>query len=187
MKMKKLDLVGAVIIDPDVFPDSRGYFLETYQRNRYREFGIDETFVQDNLSFSTRGTLRGLHYQHPHSQAKLVQVIQGEVLDVIVDVRRGSPTFGHWSGVALSEENHRQLFVPGGFAHGYFVVSDNAVFTYKCSDFYTPDCEKGVLWSDPDIGIDWPVKVQTLSEKDGKYPLLKNIPNDDLPEFTTVL
>ena len=183
MKIKKLDLVGAVIIDPDVYPDKRGYFLETFQEKRYREFGIDVSFVQDNLSFSTKGTLRGLHFQHPHPQAKLVQVIQGEVLDVIVDVRRGSPTFGHWSGVGLSEKNHRQLFVPGGFAHGYCVLSDTAIFSYKCSDFYSPDCEKGVLWSDPDIGIDWPVTVPVLSVKDGRYPLLRNIPNENLPEY----
>jgi dTDP-4-dehydrorhamnose 3,5-epimerase len=184
MKIKKLDLEGAMIIEPDVYPDGRGYFFETYQEKRYRKYGIDVTFVQDNISFSTRGILRGLHFQHPHSQAKLAQVIKGEVLDIIVDIRRGSPTFRCWRGVRLSEENHRQLFVPGGFAHGYCVLSDEAVFTYKCSDFYTPECEKGVLWSDPDIGIDWPIKVPMLSEKDGQYSLLKNIPDEDLPEYT---
>jgi dTDP-4-dehydrorhamnose 3,5-epimerase len=187
MKIIEIELPGVKIIEPDIYPDGRGYFMEIYQLNRYRELGIDVSFVQDNLSFSTRGTLRGLHFQHPHSQAKLVQVIQGEVLDVIVDVRRGSPTFGHWSGVGLSEENHRQLFVPGGFAHGYCVLSDKAVFTYKCSDFYAPECEKGVLWSDPEIGVDWPKKTPMLSEKDAQYPLLKNIPNQDLPEYTNVL
>ena len=183
MKIIEIELPGVKIIEPDVFPDSRGYFLETFQEKRYREFGIDVTFVQDNLSYSTMGTLRGLHYQYPHAQAKLVQVLQGEVLDVIVDVRRGSPTFGHWSGIGLSEENHRQLFVPEGFAHGYCVLSDKAVFSYKCSDFYTPECEKGVLWSDPGVGVDWPVKVPVLSEKDAQYPLLKNIPDQDLPEY----
>jgi dTDP-4-dehydrorhamnose 3,5-epimerase len=187
MKIKTLNLKGAVIIEPDVFPDDRGYFVETYQRNRYSEYGIDVTFVQDNLSFSTKGTLRGLHFQHPHPQAKLVQVIWGEVLDVIVDIRRGSPTFGRWSRIRLSGENHRQLFVPGGFAHGYCVLSDTAVFTYKCSDFYAPGCEKGVLWTDPDIGIDWPVTMPNLSEKDSRYDLLKNIPNEDLPEYTLTL
>ncbi len=187
MKITEIELTGVKIVEPDVFPDDRGYFMEIYQQNRYREFGIDISFVQDNLSYSTKGTLRGLHFQNPNSQAKLVQVIQGEVLDVIVDIRRGSSTFGCWSGVRLSEENHRQLFIPEGFAHGYCVLSDKAIFTYKCSDFYTPECEKGVLWSDPDIGIDWPLKVLTLSEKDGRYPLLKNIPNENLPEYTPTL
>ena len=187
MKISTLEMEGVCIIEPDVFPDDRGYFMETYQRNRYREFGIDVSFVQDNLSFSTKGALRGLHYQYPHPQAKLVQVLQGEVLDVIVDIRKGSPTFGKWTGFRLSQKNRKQVFAPEGFAHGYCVLSDIAIFTYKCSDVYTPECEKGVLWSDPDIGIDWPVKVPTLSEKDGKYPLLKNIPNEDLPEFTTTL
>ncbi|MGV7223925.1 MAG: dTDP-4-dehydrorhamnose 3,5-epimerase [Nitrospinales bacterium] len=187
MKIIELELPGVKIIEPDVFPDDRGYFMETYQRNRYREFGIDVQFVQDNLSFSTKGTLRGLHYQYPHFQAKLAQVIQGEVLDVVVDVRRGSPTFGRWSEVRLSEINHRQLFAPVGFAHGYCVLSDSAVFAYKCSDFFMPECEKGVLWSDPDIGVDWPVKMPVLSEKDGQYPLLKDIPDQDLPEYTNAL
>ena len=186
MKISMLEMEGVCIVEPDVFPDGRGYFLETFQEKRYREIGIDVSFVQDNLSFSTKGTLRGLHFQHPHSQAKLVQVIQGEVLDVIVDIRRGSPTFGCWSGVRLSEENHRQLFAPEGFAHGYCVLSDTAVFVYKCSDFYTPECEKGVLCSDPDIGIDWPVKEPVLSEKDCGYPLLKDISKKDLPEYKTV-
>ncbi len=187
MKIIEIELPGVKIIELDAFPDDRGYFMETYQRNRYNEFGIDVSFVQDNLSFSTKGTLRGLHFQHPHPQAKLVQVIRGEVLDVIVDIRRGSPTFGRWSGIRLSGENHRQLFVPGGFAHGYCVLSDTAVFTYKCSDFYAPGCEKGVLWSDPDIGIDWPITRPNLSEKDSHYDLLKNIPNEDLPEYTLTL
>ena len=173
MKIIDIELPGVKIIEPDVYSDGRGYFLETFQERRYREFGINATFVQDNLSFSTKGTLRGLHYQYPHSQAKLVQVVQGEVLDVIVDIRRGSPTFGEWSGVRLSEENHRQLFAPEGFAHGYCVLSDTAIFTYKCSDFYAPDCEKGVLWSDPDIGIDWPVKNPILSSKDENAQSLK--------------
>ena len=182
MKIIDIELPGVKIIEPDVFPDGRGFFLETFQEKRYREFGIDVSFVQDNLSFSTKNTLRGLHYQYPHAQAKLVQVVQGDVLDVIVDIRRGSPTFGRWRGIRLSQENHRQLFVPAGFAHGYCVLSDSAVFTYKCSDYYAPDCEKGVLWSDPDIGIDWPAKDPILSEKDGLYPCLRDIAPDDLPE-----
>jgi dTDP-4-dehydrorhamnose 3,5-epimerase len=186
MKIIELELPGVKIIEPDVFLDSRGYFLETYQESRYREIGIDVSFVQDNLSFSTQGTLRGLHFQYPHSQAKLAQVVRGEVLDVIVDIRRNSPTFGCWEGVRLSEKNHKQLFVPEGFAHGYCVLSDEAIFAYKCSDVFTPECEKGVLWSDQDIGIDWPVKTPILSEKDRRYPCLKNIPEEDLPEYIIV-
>lgn len=183
MEIIKLNLEGALIIEPDVYSDDRGYFLETYQEKRYRKCGIDVTFVQDNLSFSTKGTLRGLHFQYPHSQAKLVKVLQGEVLDVILDIRHNSPSFGCWDGICLSEENHRQLFVPEGFAHGYCVLSNKAIFTYKCSDFYRPEYEKGILWSDPEIAIDWPIKTPTLSEKDGQYPLLKDIPDEYLPEF----
>ena len=129
MRITPLDLKGALIIEPRVFPDDRGYFKETYQRERYKTHGIHVAFVQDNLSYSRRGTLRGLHYQYPHSQAKLVQVIQGEVLDVIVDIRKGSPTFGRWSGVRLTSDNHRQLFAPAGFRHGLCVLSDEAILT----------------------------------------------------------
>ena len=181
MKIIPLELEGALIIEPNVFNDDRGYFKETYQDERYKAHGIDVVFVQDNLSYSKKGTLRGLHYQYPHSQAKLVQVIQGEVLDVIVDIRKGSPTFGKWSGVRLTGGNHRQLFAPAGFAHGYCVLSDEAIFTYKCSDYYAPDCQKGILWSDADIGIDWPVEDPVLSEKDRGYPMLKQIAGSDLP------
>jgi dTDP-4-dehydrorhamnose 3,5-epimerase len=183
MKIIETQLAGVKIIQPDIFTDDRGYFLETYQERRYEEHGIKVDFVQDNLSFSTKGTLRGLHYQYPHPQAKLVQVIQGEVLDVIVDIRKGSPTFGKWTGIRLSQKNRKQVFAPEGFAHGYCVLSDNAIFAYKCSDFYTPECEKGVLWSDPDIGIGWPVEMPILSEKDERYSSLKNIPDEDLPEY----
>lgn len=184
MKVKALELPGVMIIEPDVFPDERGYFLETYQRERYKTCGIDKEFVQDNLSFSIKGTLRGLHYQNPHPQAKLAQVIQGEVLDVVVDIRKGSSTFVQWAGVRLSRENKKQLFAPEGFAHGYCVLSDEAVFIYKCSDFYAPDCEKGILWSDPAIGIDWQVEAPILSEKDKLYPCLKDVAVDALPAMT---
>jgi dTDP-4-dehydrorhamnose 3,5-epimerase len=156
--------------------------METYHQNRYREMGIDVTFVQDNLSFSRQGTLRGLHFQYPRAQAKLVQVIQGKVLDVIVDIRRGSPTFGRWAGIRLSDQNKKQLFVPENFAHGYCVLSDTAIFTYKCSEFYSPEFEKGICWSDPDIGIEWPIKDPVLSDKDSRYPVLKHIPDDALPQ-----
>jgi dTDP-4-dehydrorhamnose 3,5-epimerase len=182
MKTTLIELEGVLIIEPTVFPDDRGYFMETFQQDRYRGIGIHTGFIQDNLSFSRKGTLRGLHFQHPHAQAKLVQVLQGEVLDVIVDIRPGSPTFGRWAGIRLSEKNKRQLFVPENFAHGYCVLSETSLFSYKCSDYYAPDCEKGILWSDPDIGIQWPLIDPILSEKDSRYPTLKDIPPKDLPE-----
>jgi dTDP-4-dehydrorhamnose 3,5-epimerase len=182
MKTTRIELEGVLIIEPTVFPDDRGYFMETFQQDRYRGIGIHTAFIQDNLSFSRKGILRGLHFQHPHAQAKLVQVLQGEVLDVIVDIRTGSPTFGRWAGIRLSEKNKRQIFVPENFAHGYCVLSETALFSYKCSDYYAPDCEKGVLWSDPDIGIQWPLAHPILSEKDSCYSALKDIPPKDLPE-----
>lgn len=180
MHIERLKLEGALVIEPDVYPDKRGYFLETYQEKRYAAYGIRETFVQDNLSFSLKNTLRGLHFQNPNAQAKLVQVIQGVVLDFIVDIRKGSSTFGQWLGVRLSADNHRQLFVPAGFAHGYYVVSDQAIFTYKCSDYYAPEKERGILWSDTDIGLDLPIKDPIVSEKDMAYPRLKDIPEEQL-------
>ena len=183
MKVLTTSLDGVLIIEPDVFGDQRGFFMETYQRQRYNAAGIETDFLQDNLSFSVKGTLRGLHYQHPHSQAKLVQVVQGEIYDVAVDIRRGSPTFGQWTGVHLSDENKRQFFIPEGFAHGFAVLSDTALFMYKCSDLYVPDSEGGLLWSDPDLGIDWPLSEPLLSDKDRRYPHLKDIPADRLPPY----
>ena len=182
MKVLELEIAGPKIIEPDIYPDARGFFCETYHQQRYAEHGIPSQFVQDNLSSSKKGTLRGLHFQYPHAQAKLIQVIQGEVLDVIVDIRKTSPTFGKWTGITLSHENKRQLFVPQGFAHGYCVLSETAIFSYKCSDFYAPDCEKGILWSDPDINIDWPIDDPILSDKDQKYPCLKDVDSKSLPE-----
>jgi dTDP-4-dehydrorhamnose 3,5-epimerase len=181
MKVIGTPLAGVLKIEPRVFNDSRGYFMEAYQRMRFKGAGIEINFVQDNLSFSRKNTLRGLHYQNPHGQAKLVQVFQGEVFDVAVDIRRGSQSFGRWYGTRLSFENKHQLFVPAGFAHGYCVLSDTALFYYKCSDYYAPECEAGVLWSDPDLGIDWPMKQPLLSEKDAEYPRLKDVPPDRLP------
>ena len=175
-------LAGVLEIEPRIFNDSRGYFLESYQRLRFTGAGIEVNFVQDNLSFSRKNTLRGLHYQNPRGQAKLVQVFQGEVFDVVVDIRRGSRSFGQWYGTRLSLENKHQLFIPTGFAHGYCVLSETALFYYKCSDYYVPECEAGVLWSDPDLGIDWPMKQPLLSEKDAEYPRLKDVPPDRLPE-----
>ena len=148
----------------------------------FRSLGI-RSFVQDNLSYSTIDTLRGLHYQYPNAQAKLVQVIKGEIFDVAVDIRRGSPTFGEWTGVHLSDENQRQFFVPEGFAHGFCVISDTASVVYKCTDFYAPESEKGIIWSDPDIGIEWPVKEPLLSPKDSQYPCLKDITTNNLPNY----
>jgi dTDP-4-dehydrorhamnose 3,5-epimerase len=174
-------LADAVIIEPKVFGDSRGFFKETWSRLRYEEAGITLDFVQDNVSMSQKGVLRGLHFQHPHGQGKLVQVLRGEVFDVAVDIRVGSPTFGQWEGVMLSEENHRQFWVPPGFAHGFCVLSDLALFSYKCTDFYNASAEGGVIWNDPDIGIDWPIRDPQLSDKDTRFTRLSDIPKDRLP------
>ena len=156
MKVIETDIPGVVILEPKVFSDNRGFFMQTYEKRQYEEAGIDGGFVQDNMSMSSRHTLRGLHFQHPHDQAKLVQVVQGTVFDVAVDIRVGSPTFGKWVGAELSADNKRQFFLPAGFAHGFVVTSEQAIFSYKCSDFYAPQAEGGVLFSDPDLGIDWP-------------------------------
>jgi dTDP-4-dehydrorhamnose 3,5-epimerase len=181
MKIIATSLEGALIVEPAVFKDDRGFFMETYHQARYSTGGIRRTFVQDNLSYSVQGTLRGLHYQVKHAQAKLIQVIKGEIFDVVVDIRPTSPTFGQWAGFHLSEQNQRQIFVPEGFAHGFCVLSPSAHCLYKCSDFYAPDDEGGILWSDPGIGIDWPVENPIISVKDKKYPLLKDVPLERLP------
>ncbi|MDP9348983.1 MAG: dTDP-4-dehydrorhamnose 3,5-epimerase [Gemmatimonadota bacterium] len=180
MRVVEAELPGVYIAEPKVFADERGYFLESWSEKRYREAGIDTTFVQDNLSFSTRGVLRGLHYQKPHEQGKLVSVLLGEVFDVVVDIRVSSPTFGRWMGAVLSAENRRQLYVPLGFAHGFVVTSETALFSYKCTDYYSPADEGSVRWNDPDIGIQWPVSSPTLSPKDGAAPLLRDIPVERL-------
>lgn len=185
MKVEQTAIPGLVIIEPRVFGDARGFFKETWSAERYAEAGVAQTFVQDNLSKSSRGVLRGLHLQHPHGQGKLVQAVQGEVFDVAVDVRVGSPTFGRWVGVTLSADNHKQFYIPPGFAHGFCVLSDTALFSYKCTDGYHPECELGVLWNDPDVGIEWPVTDPSLSDKDKAYPTLANIPKGALPMFST--
>ena len=172
MDVKPTSLEGLLVIEPKVFEDERGYFLETHHQNRFHTAGVDHIFVQDNLSFSKKGTLRGLHFQITQPQAKMVQAITGKIFDVAVDIRPGSATFGKWSGVYLSEENKRQLFIPEGFAHGFCVLSESAHVAYKCSDYYNPQDEGGILWSDPDIGIDWPMKDLTLSEKDRQFKYL---------------
>lgn len=180
MNVIETQIPGCVLLEPTVWGDERGFFLETYRSNRYAELGIPERLVQDNLSFSRQGILRGLHIQHPNAQGKLVQVFAGEVFDVAVDVRRGSPTFGHWVGVTLSGENKRQFWVPPGFAHGFLVTGESALFAYKCSDYYRPEAEFGVRWDDPAIGIQWPLGqlpagAPELSKKDNEAALLQDL------------
>lgn len=180
MEIKPTKLDGVVIIEPKVFGDHRGFFMETWNAKRYEECGLDVSFVQDNLSYSRRGILRGLHYQNPNTQGKLVSVLQGEVYDVAVDVRAGSKTFGEWVAVTLSAENKRQFYVPPGFAHGFCVTSEMALFVYKCTDMYNPQAEGSILWNDPDLGIDWPIEEPLLSDKDKDAPRLNEVPLDRL-------
>jgi dTDP-4-dehydrorhamnose 3,5-epimerase len=180
MNILSTPLPGVLIIEPKVFGDARGFFVETWQAKRYAEAGLPP-FVQDNLSLSARGVLRGLHYQEPAAQGKLVQVLEGEVYDVAVDIRVGSPTFGAWHGVALSADNKRQFWVPAGFAHGFVVTSERALFAYKCTELYRPDHDHSVRWNDPAIGIGWPVPDPTLSAKDAEAPGLDDIPRGELP------
>lgn len=183
MNIVETKIPGLLIIEPKVFGDARGFFLETWSKEKYKEIGIDVDFVQDNMSFSTKGVLRGLHFQNPNAQGKLVSVVQGEVFDVAVDIRAGSTTFGEWAGVMLSGEKHNQFWIPPGFAHGFCVVSDTAYFTYKCSDIYNRSADGGILWNDPDIGIEWPLDEILLSEKDKVHPLLKDLPRERLVEY----
>jgi dTDP-4-dehydrorhamnose 3,5-epimerase len=180
MNVRTCDLAGLLILEPKVFGDSRGFFLETWNRRRYQEAGIDADFVQDNLSLSRRGTLRGLHFQNPNPQGKLLQVLEGEVFDVAVDLRRSSPTFGRWHGLALSAENKLQFYIPSGFAHGFQVLSETALFHYKCTDFYSPGDERAIRWDDTDLGIEWPMTTPILSDKDFRAPRLCELPSDRL-------
>ena len=166
MTVHELKLPGLLLFTPDVYGDDRGFFLETWNAARYREHGLDAGFVQDNVSYSTHGVLRGLHYQDPHPQGKLVMVLRGEIFDVAVDIREDAATFGTWEGVTLSAENKRQLYVPPGFAHGFVVTGEEALVHYKCTDYYHPEAEGTIRWDDPAIGVDWPVETPTLSEKD---------------------
>jgi len=166
MQFIQTSIPDVIVIEPDVFGDERGFFMETWQRTNFAANGIDHDFVQDNHSLSRKGILRGLHYQILNPQGKLVRAIRGEVFDVAVDIRASSPTFGKWEGVVLSEANKRMLWVPPGFAHGFYVTSETAEFVYKCTDFYTPEFERSIIWNDPDIGITWPL--------DGNKPLLSD-------------
>lgn len=183
MKVQAASIPGLLIVEPSVHGDERGFFMETYSRDRYAKAGIGADFVQDNLSLSAKGILRGLHLQHPRDQGKLCFVLEGEVFDVAVDVRVGSPTFGRWEGVRLSSDNKRQLYVPPGFAHGFCVMSERALFSYKCTDFYSAASEIGVAWDDPEIGIDWPLREPRLSTKDQQNRRLRDIPADSLPRY----
>ncbi len=183
MELIQTPIPGLIVIQPKVFGDERGYFLETYSKSRYDNVGISTDFVQDNVSYSAQGILRGLHFQNPNGQGKLVTVLDGEVFDVAVDIRYGSPTFGKWFGLFLTSESKRQLWVPAGFAHGFVVTSETALFLYKCDNYYQPQAEFSILWNDPDIGIEWPVENPRLSSKDQHAKRLRDINAADLPQF----
>jgi dTDP-4-dehydrorhamnose 3,5-epimerase len=182
MNVIPTDHPEVLIIEPDVFPDARGFFMESFHAAKFRAQGLPDSFVQDNHSRSSRGVLRGLHYQLEHPQGKLVRVVTGEVFDVAVDIRRGSPFFGQWVGGLLSEENQRQMYIPPGFAHGFCTLSEQADFLYKCTDFYAPGDEYGIAWDDPAIGIEWPAMEYVLSDKDLRNPRLSEA-EAQLPQF----
>ena len=184
MKVIETKLPGVFIIEPKVFGDHRGFFYESWQKKRYEEYGITGEFVQDNVSYSSKGVLRGLHFQNPNGQGKLVSVLQGEVFDVAVDIRIGSPTFGQWAGINLSGENHKQFWIPAGFAHGFCVLSDTAHFAYKCTADYSPENEGGICWADPDVGIKWPIEEALLSGKDTVHPFLRDMPKAKFPSYS---
>jgi dTDP-4-dehydrorhamnose 3,5-epimerase len=184
MNVVETEIPGVVVIEPKVFGDDRGWFMETWQQERYAAAGTGSRFLQDNLAYSRKGVLRGLHAQHPHDQGKLVQVLSGEVFDVAVDIRRGSPHFGRWVGVRLSGENRRQFYVPEGFAHGYYVLSPEALFAYKCTDLYHPEAQFSLRWDDPALGIEWPLDgLPELADKDRNAPLLNALVAERLPEL----
>jgi dTDP-4-dehydrorhamnose 3,5-epimerase len=183
MKVIKTKLPEVLIIEPDVFGDERGWFLETFSQSRYGQAATMLSFVQDNVSYSGKNVLRGLHFQYPHSQGKLVQVLSGEVFDVAVDIRVGSPAFGQWVAENISAANHKQIYIPPGFAHGFCVLSETALFSYKCTDYYSPADEGGIIFSDPDLEIDWPVGSPVVSKKDAGYPRLRDVSEDKLPRF----
>ncbi len=187
MKVIKTNLPGVVVIEPDLFGDKRGFFLETYREDVLNDAGINAHFVQDNHSRSSQGVLRGLHYQMTQTQGKLVRVATGSVFDVAVDIRLGSPSFGQWYGLELNEKNMRMLYVPAGFAHGFVVLSDSADFIYKCTDYYHPESELGIAWDDPELAIDWSIDAIkdkiSLSDKDRNNVLLKDQPSEKLPAY----
>ncbi|MEP6729696.1 MAG: dTDP-4-dehydrorhamnose 3,5-epimerase [bacterium] len=183
MIVEQTELPGVLILEPRVFGDSRGFFFENWRCDGYSSLGINDAFVQDNVSRSSRGVLRGLHVQHPGEQGKLVSVLHGDVFDVAVDVRRGSPWFGQSIGVRLSDVNHRQVYIPPGFAHGFQVLSESALFLYKCTAYYQADTETSILWNDPSLAIRWPLPEPTLSEKDRLAVPLRDVSPDRLPKY----
>ncbi len=183
MEVTETSLPGVLMIRPRKFGDSRGYFVETWRELNYNEAGLAESFVQDNMSFSQQGVLRGLHFQLPNPQGKLVYCPIGQVYDVAVDIRYGSPAFGQWVGVTLSSEAGNQLYIPPGFAHGFCVTSKEALFCYKCTDYYNPAGDTGIRWDDPELGIQWPIEEASISEKDSHTPFLKDVPADQLPQY----
>jgi dTDP-4-dehydrorhamnose 3,5-epimerase len=183
MRVSPSALPEVLIIEPRIFGDARGFFFESWNGPRYRDAGLPERFVQDNISQSARGVLRGLHFQEPNAQGKLVTVLEGEVFDVAVDIRIGSPRFGQIVTITLSGENKRQAYIPPGFAHGFCVVSETALFTYKCTEVYAPEAEGGIIWNDPDLAIPWPIESPTLSPKDAKYARLRDLDRTRLPVY----
>ena len=183
MKVIETDLPGCMVIEPQVFGDARGFFFESFNSDKLAGYGLNPRFVQGNVSSSNRGVLRGLHYQWPNPQGKYVSVIEGEVWDVAVDIRRGSPTFGKWAAVVLGSENKRHFWIPEGFAHGFVVLSERAVFSYLCTATYDAKADAGVRWDDPALAIDWPVSSPQLSEKDSRAPLLAEVAEDRLPVY----
>jgi dTDP-4-dehydrorhamnose 3,5-epimerase len=183
MKVIKTKLDGALVFEPKVFGDERGFFMETWNYDRYKEAGLGVKFIQSNLSKSTKGVLRGLHFQNPNPQGKLVQILQGEVFDVAVDIRLGSPTFGQWHGELLSAENKRQFYIPEGFAHGFCVLSEEALFSYMCTNVYDAQADCSIIWNDDSIGIEWPISNPSLSEKDKHAESLNTIDNSRLPTY----
>ena len=185
MECKPTEIPEVLLLAPKMYGDSRGFFMETFSEDRYLDAGVSGRFVQDNYSHSVGPVLRGLHYQLQYPQAKLVSVIWGEILDVAVDIRVGSPTFGKWVGHTLSDKNRCQLFVPGGFAHGFCVLSDKADVMYKCTGYYVPKDDRGILWSDVAIGIQWPIENPIISKKDSAHRPLSEVPHEELPAFTT--
>ena len=183
MKIIETDLPGCVVVEPQVFGDARGFFFESFNSDKLAAHGLELNFAQGNVSSSSRGVLRGLHYQWPNPQGKSVSVVEGEVWDVAVDIRRGSPTFGKWTAVVLSAENKRHFWIPGGFAHGFVVLSERAMFTYLCTATYDAKADAGIRWDDPSLAIDWPVSAPQLSEKDARAPLLAEVAPERLPVY----
>ncbi|MEN1927531.1 dTDP-4-dehydrorhamnose 3,5-epimerase [Luteimonas sp. MJ204] len=183
MKVVETGLPGCVVIEPQVFGDDRGFFYESFNADKLAQHGLTPTFVQGNVSASSRGVLRGLHYQWPKPQGKYVSVTEGEVWDVAVDIRRGSPTFGKWTAVVLSAENKRHFWIPEGFAHGFVTLSERAVFTYLCTETYDREADAGLRWNDATLAVDWPVAAPSLSDKDARAPFLADVPEDRLPVY----